>query len=262
MIIKAEPQYGDFVPKTHIKKVRWEMLHQEFVSVAKQSTASLSLLGDSIVSGLSCFCDVWCLSHDDVDNLGIGGDRCQHVLWRVFNGEIPNHSRYVLLSVGTNNIHSDLPVDIADTIMEIVRVLQGLDKIIIVHGILPQDDYLRGRLYKSCSECKAAINSVNTDVQERCQPLGAMYINPSSNFQNDNVDNVFHHDRLHLSPMGNNMFTEAILNATLCNPIRIPTSDEYEYAIGEPEQVSPIIPPMDHNTLTTNPFNKPHTPLT
>ena len=42
-------------------------------------------------------------------NFGLGGDRTQHVLWRVENGEIPLNAQTIVIHVGTNNTDRDDP---------------------------------------------------------------------------------------------------------------------------------------------------------
>ena len=49
------------------------------------------IIGDSLVSGLSRFADVWERHFAPLQavNLGIGGDRIQHVLWRLQQSILP-----------------------------------------------------------------------------------------------------------------------------------------------------------------------------
>ena len=74
-------------------------------------------------------------------NFGIGGDRTQHVLWRVENGEIPMNLHICVIHCGTNNIDRDTPSDITDGITSIVSVFQTAkpNAKIIITGLLPRD---------------------------------------------------------------------------------------------------------------------------
>jgi beta-glucosidase len=82
-------------------------MHESFLARGKAGPIGLLFLGDSITQGWSSRgIKVW---HDRYDkyqpaNFGIGGDRTQHVLWRMDNGELDGISpKVVVLMIGTNN---------------------------------------------------------------------------------------------------------------------------------------------------------------
>ncbi len=57
-------------------------------------------------------------------NFGVGGDRTEHLLWRLENGELEGVSpRVVVLLVGTNN-HGDSARDIAEGIGAICALIR------------------------------------------------------------------------------------------------------------------------------------------
>lgn len=72
-------------------------------------------------------------------NLGIGGDRTQHLLWRLQRLKLPPARLYSLL-IGTNNIGYNSPEEIADGIRacrdEIRRQVPGA--IIVIQHLLPR----------------------------------------------------------------------------------------------------------------------------
>ena len=48
-----------------------------------------------------------------IANAGVGGDRTQHVLWRLDNGLLAgSHPSLIVLLIGTNNLRSDTEKDI------------------------------------------------------------------------------------------------------------------------------------------------------
>ncbi len=80
--------------------------HEKFVGIAKEGKAELIFLGDSITNGWSRQTELWEKSFGKYKpaNFGIGGDRTQHVLWRIENGELEGiHPKAVVLMIGTNN---------------------------------------------------------------------------------------------------------------------------------------------------------------
>lgn len=84
-------------------------------------------IGDSIIFQLQ-FSSLWSTALIGLHsvNFGIGGDRVEHVLWRLKNGEldfINSKVKSIVLFVGTNNTNSE-PKDIADGIVECVRVIR------------------------------------------------------------------------------------------------------------------------------------------
>ena len=87
----------------HFKK-----MHESFLLRRTQGPIGVLFLGDSITEGWSGRGKrVWDQYYADLDaaNFGIGGDRTQHVLWRIDNGELDGISpKVVVLMIGTNNI--------------------------------------------------------------------------------------------------------------------------------------------------------------
>ena len=85
----------------------WLKRHQAFVEEAKAGGIDLLFLGDSITDfwrGRGS--NVWnrCYSTRHAANFGISGDRTQHVLWRIENGELDGlQPKVLVLMIGTNN---------------------------------------------------------------------------------------------------------------------------------------------------------------
>jgi lysophospholipase L1-like esterase len=106
----------ELVANTAIEPVprdaNWLKRHEEFVEIARKGGVDVLFLGDSIT-------DFW--RNDNPArggrkiwdrefaglrsaNFGISGDRTQHVLWRLENGEVDGiQPKVVVLMIGTNN---------------------------------------------------------------------------------------------------------------------------------------------------------------
>ncbi len=86
-----------------------EGAHKKFNEISKQGQAELVFLGDSITAGWSGRGkDVWAKYYgpmgDKVANFGIGGDRTEHVIWRLDHGNFDGlKPKLVVLMIGTNN---------------------------------------------------------------------------------------------------------------------------------------------------------------
>ena len=65
---------------------------------------------------LARFSDVWHNYFCNALDLGIGGDRKEHLIWRVDNLSSPTFIKYVIIHYGTNNIIFNNPTDIANGI--------------------------------------------------------------------------------------------------------------------------------------------------
>ncbi len=105
----------------------WVKLHEKFLEQAKAGDIDLLFLGDSITQGWGgSGKGVWerYYSPRKVANFGIGGDRTQHVLWRLENGEIDGiKPKVVVLMIGTNNASSNSAEEIAEGVTAIVKKL-------------------------------------------------------------------------------------------------------------------------------------------
>ena len=86
---------------------KWVQRHEGFVKIAQAGGVDLLFLGDSIT-------DFWRNRGSNVwnqyygtrraANFGISGDRTEHVLWRIDNGELDGiKPKVVVLMIGTNN---------------------------------------------------------------------------------------------------------------------------------------------------------------
>ena len=91
----------------------------------------LLLIGDSIThgwerGGSATFEKYY--GHRNAVNLGFGGDRTQHVLWRLIEGELQEIApspKVAVVMIGTNNTNSDTPNEIAAGIRAICNTLRG-----------------------------------------------------------------------------------------------------------------------------------------
>src|SRR5262249_25243781 len=97
-------------------------------SRVKDGKAQLLFIGDSITQGWeNQGKDEWAKHYStrNAVNLGIGGDRTQHVLWRLDNGNIDGvKPKAAVIMIGTNNSGSDSAEQIAEGVKAIVDKLR------------------------------------------------------------------------------------------------------------------------------------------
>jgi len=131
----------------------WMKRHESFNTRVKKGNVDLLMIGDSITHGWEgSGRKVWekFYGKRNAVNLGIGGDRTQHVLWRLENGNIEGISpKLAVLMIGTNNCGSNTPVEIAEGVEAIIKKLRTElpNTKVLVLAIFPRgaDDTHRGR---------------------------------------------------------------------------------------------------------------------
>lgn len=119
--------------------------HERFVKIAQEGKTDLLFLGDSITAGWAGQKAIWDKAYGAYKpaNFGIGGDRTQHVLWRITNGELETiKPKAVVLMIGTNNVGADTAEGIAKgvtVIVETIRAKQPQAKILLL-AVFPRGE--------------------------------------------------------------------------------------------------------------------------
>lgn len=135
-------------PLPRPEKDWWMPRHQAVLERVAQGDVDLLMIGDSITHGWEnagkATWDKYYASRNAV-NMGFGGDRTEHVLWRLENGEIENiHPKLAVLMIGTNNSNGDqyTAEQIADGIKAIVCKLRTKlpDTKVLILAIFPRGD--------------------------------------------------------------------------------------------------------------------------
>ena len=112
------------IPATRSSPTNWLARHEGFVKEAKAGGIDLLFMGDSITDfwrnrGKAIWEKYYANRH--AANFGISGDRTQHVLWRIENGELDSiDPKVIVLMIGTNNSGSDSADQIAEGVEKIV----------------------------------------------------------------------------------------------------------------------------------------------
>lgn len=123
---EEKPQHSAVKPVP--RKGRWMKRHQAMNARVKKGNVDLVFIGDSITQGWEGRGrQVWkkFYGNRNAVNLGIGGDRTQHVIWRLQNGNLENITpKLAVIMIGTNNSGSNTPRQIADGVTAIVNILR------------------------------------------------------------------------------------------------------------------------------------------
>ena len=116
------------------REANWVKRHDGFVAeaAAKKDKVDLLFLGDSITDGWRGKGKaVWekYYAPRNALNLGIGGDRTQHVLWRLQNGEVTGlKPKVVVLLIGINNTPNEKDGNPRNTAPEIIEGVTAVVK--------------------------------------------------------------------------------------------------------------------------------------
>jgi lysophospholipase L1-like esterase len=186
----------------------WMEMHKSFLAQTKKGNIDLLFLGDSITQGWNEN-TVWQRYYGPrhAANFGIGGDRTQHVLWRIQNGELDGIlPRVAVLMIGTNNLHDDTPDEIAQGIKTIVAELRNrLPKTqVLLLGVFPRSpkpDAFRER-----------IKTINEKIARLDDGSHVRYLNISKGFLNADgtISPAIMPDYLHLSTKGYRIWADAM----------------------------------------------------
>ena len=189
----------------------WMNYHRKLNKIIKQSDADLIFVGDSITNFWSSKgAKVWqqYYAKRNAVNLGMSGDRTQHVLWRLKNGNLDGISpKLAIVMIGTNNARHDSPKDIAAGIKAIVDTIElkcPTTRILLL-GIFPRGRKLNNRDQK-------VVDAVNQMLPKLADNRLIFYMNINAQLLNKDgtlSPNVMP-DYLHPNAKGYQIWAEAI----------------------------------------------------
>jgi lysophospholipase L1-like esterase len=187
--------------------------HERFLERAKKGDVDLLFLGDSITQGWEgAGKDVWAktfAAQHKPANFGIGGDRTEHVLWRITEGkELEGISpKAAVLMIGTNNTGANSAEQIADGITAIVKELrrQKPDTQILLLGVFPRRPQPTDPARAKIKEINERIAKLDDGKHVHYLDIGSKFLEPDGSLSKDVMP-----DFLHLSPKGYQIWADAI----------------------------------------------------
>jgi beta-glucosidase len=190
----------------------WQQRQQKINDRASQGDVDLIFIGDSITQGWEGDGgrEIWDKFYGKrkAMNAGIGGDRTQHVLWRLEHGNIDGiKPKLAVVMIGTNNAGTDEPDDIAAGITAIIEKLRAKlpDTKILLLGIFPRGENNDDAKRKSNVATNKIIESLDDEKS-------VFYLDISEKFLGDDgtLARQIMPDLLHLSKQGYEIWAEAI----------------------------------------------------
>ncbi|WP_353565315.1 sulfatase/phosphatase domain-containing protein [Haloferula sargassicola] len=201
------------IPTTRGDEPGWRARNRRLNEDAKKGPFDLAFIGDSITEGWEgAGKKVWDEHYGALKaiNLGIGGDRTEHVLWRLGQDrQIDARPKVAVVMIGTNNTGHLMqdPQEVADGVEKILELIRGESpetKILLLgvfpRGAKPMD---KGRLNN------VAINQI---IRRFADGEKVDYLDLSDVFLDEKggISKRIMPDRLHLSSKGYRLWAEAI----------------------------------------------------
>lgn len=201
------------LPATRGDEKRWRERDRVLTMNARKGNVDLAFIGDSITQGWEGRGkEVWQKHYGDrkAINLGIGGDRTEHVIWRLTHGNLGKiRPKVAVVMIGTNNTgHFDQdPAQVAAGVERILDILaERLPKTkIVLHGIFP-----RGT--DSLDEKRLNNIAINQLIRRLADGDRVHYLEVGDQFlePDGTISTEIMPDRLHLSKQGYERWAQAL----------------------------------------------------
>ncbi len=198
------------------KDAGWIKRHEGFVAEAKKGGIDLLFLGDSITDAWrrDPAKKIWDREFAQLKaaNFGISGDRTQHLLWRIQNGELEGLApKVVVLMIGTNNIGQkdpEPPASAAAGVQAIVKEIhaRSAKTRILLLGVFPRSekaDHAHRGVVKEINAAIARLDDGGKTV--RFLDIGEKFLGPEGAISKEVMP-----DFLHLSEKGYQIWADAI----------------------------------------------------
>jgi lysophospholipase L1-like esterase len=201
------------------KEGGWMKRHEGFVEEAKKGGFDVLFMGDSITDGWRNGAQrkIWDATFAPLKaaNFGISGDRTQHVLWRLQNGEFEGLTlpKVVVLMIGTNNIGQTKPApesaaSAAAGIQVIVKEIHKKSAAtrILLLGVFPRGEKADHPLRATVKAINAAAATLDDGGKTvKYLDIGEKFLQPDGSILKEVMP-----DFLHLSEKGYQIWADAI----------------------------------------------------
>ena len=207
-----DPQKNSAV-RPEPRDANWVKRHEGFVAIAKQGGVDVLFLGDSItdfwrreqtekqVGGKK----VWDANFASLHaaNFGISGDRTQHVLWRLQNGELDGiHPKALVLMISTNNAGFErdgttprnTPAEAAAGVALILEKLRAKlpDTKILLLAVFPRAEKPTDPLRLQVNEINARIAKLADGKAVRFLDIGPKFLAADGTLPKDIMPDFLH----------------------------------------------------------------------
>ena len=199
----------------------WKKRHESIVERSKKGDVEVLFAGDSITQRWETDGKtVWDESFAawKPANIGIGGDRTQHLLWRIGTGsELAGiDPKVIVLLIGTNNVHNNSPGEIAAGVKAILAEFrrQKPKAEILLLGLLPRigEPVLGSALIAPADALSPKIAAINALLARLEDDAAVTFLDLAPDFLDDSggLPKSAMPDFLHLSEDGYRIWARAL----------------------------------------------------
>jgi beta-glucosidase len=183
--------------------------HRQFNSRVSQGNVDLIFVGDSITHWWDEALWQKYYDHRKAVNLGVAGDRTQHVLWRLDNGNIDGiEPKVAVVMIGTNNLHDNRNTieETADGVIAVCKRLRTelpTTKILLL-GIFPRQPK-PCPLRENVAKTNRIISKIADARMIHYLDIGDSFVEADGSISKESMP-----DFLHLSPKGYQIWAQAM----------------------------------------------------
>jgi lysophospholipase L1-like esterase len=202
---------------------KFQWMHLSFLARSK-APMDVLFLGDSITEGWTKAPHIWDHYYGMLRpaNFGIGGDRTEHVIWRIENGELDAAKpKVVVLMLGTNNTGSNTAEEIAAAdkkIVEMIRAKIPQTKVLLLaifpRGARkdPKSGVVTDASVAGAAKTMAIINAVNAELAKLDDGKNVRYLDIGPKFlgQDGKIAWDIMPDQLHPTAAGYQLWADAM----------------------------------------------------
>lgn len=186
------------------RDAKWLQRHEGFLAEARKGGIDVLFLGDSITDGWRAKGkNVWAKYWAPLKaaNFGIGGDRTQHVLWRMQNGELDGiKPKLVVLMIGTNNTGKEKDGKARNSTPEIIEgvtaVVRGLRAKLPETKVLLLAIFPRGQkgqpIRDQLNEINAAIAKLDDGKWVQFLDIGPKFLEADGTLSKEIMPDLLH----------------------------------------------------------------------
>jgi lysophospholipase L1-like esterase len=192
--------------------------HEKFLARTKSGPVDVLFVGDSITQGWETSGRALWKQHYEplkAANFSIAGDRTEHVLWRLSNGELDGITpKVIVLLIGSNNYRAPEGDIMRGVRANVTLIKTKLPKTkILVLGLLPRGPEGKNSLRGKFAYVNKDLAKLDNQQQIRFLDLSPKFLDPKSKIPKDLMA-----DGMHPTQKGYALWAEAmdpLLNAML-----------------------------------------------